>query len=86
MAWYPVDEAPSLASDHDEMLARALACLRERIETTEIALGMMPEHFTLAELQKVYEAVMAESLDPAAFRDWVLSRGWIEQTDSQNDS
>lgn len=79
--WYPVEDVPALACDHDEILATALRMLRERIETSDIALGMMPDNFTLADLQQVYEAIMFESLDAEAFRDWVLSQGWIEQTD-----
>jgi len=83
VAWYPVDEVPPLASDHDDILATALRVLRERIETSDIAMNMMSEHFTIADLQKVYEAIMAESLEGEAFRDWVLSQGWIEQTGQQ---
>jgi 8-oxo-dGTP diphosphatase len=84
--WYPVDAVPPLASDHDDILATALRMLRERIETSDIAMGMMSEHFTITDLQRIYEAIMGESLDADVFRDWVLSQGWIEQTGDFSDS
>ncbi len=80
VAWYAVDEVPKLASDHGDILAMALQCLQQRIETTDIAMRMMSDRFTLADLQGVYEAIMDEQLDADVFRDWVLGQGWIEQT------
>ena len=78
--WHPVDTVPPLASDHNDILATALRALRERIETSDLAMNMMSEHFTIADLPGVYEAIMGDSLDAEVFRDWVLSQGWIEQT------
>lgn len=78
-AWYPARDLPPLASDHNAMAERALAELQLRLETSEIALALMPDEFRLDELQGIYEAVLAETLDPEAFRDWVLSKGWIER-------
>lgn len=78
--WITVDTVNGMAGDHGEILAFAVAQLRERLETTDVALGMMGDEFRLSELQKIYEVVLGESLNPDVFRDWVLSKGWLEQT------
>jgi len=78
--WHSVNAVDNLAGDHGEILEYAVADLRERLETTEIALGMMSDEFRLLELQKIYEVVLGETLEPEAFRDWVLSKSWLEQT------
>jgi 8-oxo-dGTP diphosphatase len=80
VAWHAVSEVPALASDHSDILVMAMQCLQQRIETTDIAMSMMSDRFTIADLQGVYEAIMDEQLDADVFRDWVLGQGWIEQT------
>lgn len=85
VAWHRVDAAPELASDHSEILAVAVEVLRRRVETSDVAMNMMAEQFTLSDLQQVYEVIMGESLDADTFRDWVLAQGWIEQTGEYTD-
>lgn len=85
VSWHEVDEVPELASDHNDILAMAMQCLRQLIETTDIAMSMMSDRFTIADLQVVYEAIMDEQLNADVFRDWVLGQGWIEQTGEFND-
>lgn len=83
--WHRVDAVPELASDHADILATALVALRQQIETSDIAMGMMPEQFTLTDLRQIYEVIMGESLDAEVFREWVLAQGWIEQTGDYTD-
>lgn len=78
--WFPLSALPPLAFDHEDVIRTAYARLLERIEISDIALGMVGDRFTLSDLQQVYEVISGDTLDPEAFRDWVLSRGWIEQT------
>ena len=75
-----MSEVPALASDHSDILVMAMQCLQQLIETSDIAMSMMSDRFTIADLQGVYEAIMDEQLDADVFRDWVLGQGWIEQT------
>ena len=77
--WYPAHSLPPLAADHTDMAQRALAHLAERLEMSDIALNLVPEEFRLEELQRVYEIILGDTLQPDAFRDWVLSKGWIEK-------
>ncbi|MGA8988376.1 NUDIX hydrolase [Aeromicrobium sp.] len=71
--WFVADELPTLAFDHDEIVAYALARLRAKITYTPIAHAFLPAEFTLAELRSVHEAVLRTHLDPANFRRQALA-------------
>ena len=66
--WFPVDELPQLAFDHNEIVEYALYRLRNKVEYSRIAHSFLGEEFTLAQLREVYEAILGRSLDPANFR------------------
>ena len=65
--WFPVDKIPQLAFDHDVILRDALARLRERIHFHPIGYELLPEKFTLKELQNLYEAVLGIRFDRRNF-------------------
>ena len=66
--WYPMDELPVLAFDHADILNYALERLRNKLEYTTVGFQLLPEKFTLTELQEVYEAILAKKLDKRNFR------------------
>lgn len=66
--WFPADELPPLAFDHNLIVEYALWRLRTKMEYSRIAHAFLGETFTLAELREVHEAVLQRSLDPANFR------------------
>ncbi len=78
--WFPVDALPSLALDHREVLAYALRRLRYKLEYTAVGFQLLPERFSLSELQKVYEMILGEKLDKRNFRRRILQAGIIEET------
>ncbi len=78
--WWSVYELPGLAFDHDRILRRALERLRERIWDSAVASRLMPEKFTLTELQSTYEVILDRPLDKRNFRKKILSREVIEDT------
>lgn len=78
--WKPVESAVKLAYDHDEMTAYALERLRSKIKYTNIIQYLLPEEFTLSELQLAYEIVLGEGLDKRNFRKKVLASGMIIDT------
>ena len=67
-AWHPVDRLPSLAFDHANILKYALERLRNKLEYTTVGFQLLPEKFTLTELQAVYEAILGKKLDKRNFR------------------
>lgn len=57
-----------IAFDHGKIIEYGIERLRNKIEYTDIAFNLMPKHFTLTELQKVYEIIQGKELLAAAFR------------------
>ena len=57
LEWVNIDELPQLYSDHNRMVEKALRMMRKRISTEPISFNLLPELFTLTQLQNVYEAV-----------------------------
>ncbi|MCC5809168.1 MAG: NUDIX hydrolase [Ectothiorhodospiraceae bacterium] len=78
--WQPVNELPSLAFDHDRIVAMAHQRLAAKLDYSTIALQFMGERFTLSELQRVYEIILGEPLDKRNFRKRVGGLPCIEQT------
>ncbi len=67
-AWFPAGKRPPLAFDHDQILDAALSRLRNKLEYTTVGFQLLPRAFTLTELQRVYEAILAKRLDKRNFR------------------
>ena len=72
---------PSLAFDHDRIVADGIERARSRLEYTTLATSFVEQPFTIADLRRVYESVWAVTLHPANFRRKVLSTpGFVEST------
>jgi 8-oxo-dGTP diphosphatase len=78
--WWSVYDLPSLAFDHAAILAYALQRLRYKLEYTAVGFELLPEVFTLSELQTAYEIILGEQLDKRNFRRKILSADVIEET------
>ena len=79
-AWFPVDALPHLAFDHAEMIRAARERLQARPGCSDIAFKLLPETFTLEELQDVYEILTGAEVDKRSFCEWALSSEQIEET------
>ncbi|WP_189002589.1 NUDIX hydrolase [Deinococcus roseus] len=77
-AWFVAHDPPPLAFDHADILSRAIRRLQTRLEYANLAFEFLPEHFTLPELQEVYEAILNQKLDKRNFRKRILSQGLLE--------
>ena len=71
-AWFALSEIPQLAFDHDQILQTAIARLRRKIRYEPIGFELLPNQFTLSQLQKLYETVLDRSLDKRNFRKKIL--------------
>jgi len=66
--WFPAQDLPPLAFDHKSIVEYALDRLRNKLQYTTVGFQLLPEKFTLGELQGVYEAILAKRLDKRNFR------------------
>jgi ADP-ribose pyrophosphatase YjhB (NUDIX family) len=65
--WFSINNAPKLIFDHDKMLKHAISRLRYRTSTKPIGFELLPEKFTMRQLQKLYEAILSKKLDKRNF-------------------
>jgi 8-oxo-dGTP diphosphatase len=70
----------SLAFDHAEILGVALRRIRGKLEYTPIGFELLPEQFTLRQLQAVHETILQKRLNKDSFRRRMLSSGRLEPT------
>ena len=78
IGWFPVKRLPRLAYDHNRVAETSLQRLRSKLSYTNIAWSLLPESFTIAELQEVYEVILDRPLDRRNFRKKVLDLGLIK--------
>lgn len=80
LSWWSLDDLPSLAFDHRRIVNYALTRLRYKLEYTAVGFELLPQEFTLTELQTAYEIVLGEELDKRNFRRKILRAGVIESS------
>ena len=78
--WFSIDNIPSLAYDHNEILNDGLKFLKEKIVSTDILKALFPNGFTLPEIQKTYESILGTTFDRRNFRKKLLSMDLIVDT------
>lgn len=75
------DDRPlDLAFDHAEILGTAIKRIRGKLDYTPIGFQLLPERFTLLELQRIHEAVLGRPLNKDSFRRRILASGQLEAT------
>lgn len=79
-AWFSIHDVPSLAFDHDQIFAMGLERIRGKVRYKPIGFELLPEKFTLTQLQQVYEAILGEELDKRNFRRKVQKTGLVLET------
>ena len=79
--WFPIDEIPSLAFDHDYILRIALQRLREQLHFQPIGFELLPEKFTMKELQTLYESILGVSFDRRNFSKKMMHLGLLTELD-----
>ena len=81
LEWVDIEKIPPLYSDHREMVDKARKLMKEKIKTDPVGFRLLPELFTLTQLQRLYEAVNGEELDKRNFRKRVKEMDFIEKTE-----
>jgi 8-oxo-dGTP diphosphatase len=78
--WWSMYALPTLAFDHGDILDYALTRLRYKLEYTAVGFELLPERFTLSELQLAYEVILGEKLDRGNFRKKLRKAAVVEPT------
>ena len=83
VAWLKVDDIlrrPQLAFDHDTILRATVERLRSKVEYTSLPAFLLPEPFTLPQLQRMYEVVLGRPVDKSGFRTRMLAAQFLQET------
>lgn len=83
-SWISLDQRPELIFDHNEMVTRAIEHLRYKAALHPIGFELLPELFTIPQLQKLYEAIYNTPLDRRNFSRKLLSTDLLIDTGSKN--
>jgi hypothetical protein len=79
LRWFDINEIPSLYSDHNSVIEKALATIKTQIHTIPIGYKLLPEKFPLSELRVIYEIILGKELDRRNFQRKVMSMGYLRK-------
>lgn len=82
--WVNINELPELIFDHAEMVEKARIQMKHKASRAPIGFNMLPELFTLPQLQSLYEAIYGEVMDKRNFRKRIAEMGFIEKTEMKD--
>lgn len=86
IGWHKVSDLPALAFDHKEIIQYSMKRTRERLEICPVAYQLLPEKFTLTEMQKAYELIMGKKFDKRNFRKKAISTSGLIELDEYTKS
>jgi 8-oxo-dGTP diphosphatase len=86
VCWFSVYNLPTLAFDHAQILGYALTRLRYKLEYSAVGFQLLPEKFTLRELQDAYEIILGAKLDKGNFRSKLRKTQVVEKVDGYRDT
>lgn len=82
--WFPIEQLPELAFDHNQIVSFGLKIIKGEIQTSSIAHNLLPTTFRLSELQNVYEVILGEKIDKRNFRKKLFSLSVVESTGTKD--
>jgi len=77
--WYELENMPALIQDHTKIVQKALEALRANLDHKLVGFNLLPQNFTMGELQKLYETILNKKLLRPAFQRKMLSLGIMER-------
>lgn len=81
--WSSISQLPELIFDHSLMVAKALEELQSQIKIKPVGFELLPEKFTLVQLQDLYEAIYQRKIDKRNFRKKILSMNLLQKFDEK---
>mgnify|MGYP001765306454 CR=1 FL=1 len=81
--WFNVNELPPMMLDHDELIEDALSFLRHQLNYRPVGNNLLPEKFTMPELQKLYETILGRKLDRRNFQRKILGVGILKKLEER---
>lgn len=85
LSWHEVNSLKKLAFDHKRILDTCLQRLREKVMEQPIVFNLLPEKFSLRELQDLYEAILGVELDRRNFRKRIILKDWLVDLDEMEE-
>lgn len=82
-SWCSLEEVPSMAFDHNEILEFAKERLKRRVKRRPIGFRLLPKEFTLLQLQRLYECALGKSFDKRNFRRKILKSALVIELDKK---
>ena len=77
--WFPISALPSLAIDHADIMEVAIERLRGKVRYQPIGFELLPQYFTLTQLQKLYERILGKELNKRNFRTKILKMNILKE-------
>lgn len=78
--WFSIKTLPDLAFDHINIIKCATDRLRTKLNYSDVSFQLLPEEFTLTELQRVYEIILDRKMDKRNFRKRIMSMNILQET------
>ena len=82
--WFSFSDRPDLIFDHEEMVQHAIKRLRYQTSTKPVGFELLPEKFTMRQLQKLYEAILNEKLDKRNFISKINGLDILQKLDEKD--
>jgi 8-oxo-dGTP diphosphatase len=81
VGWFGLDDLPKLAFDHAEIVQRAHDRLRGKVRYAPVGFELLPQRFSLTQLQRLYEIILGTDIDKRNFRKKILAMDLLVETD-----
>jgi 8-oxo-dGTP diphosphatase len=81
--WFDIQKLPKLGLDHAEMIQKALEILRHSLNDALVGFNLMPETFTMNELQKLYETILGNEISRNNFQRKILDLNVLERLEKK---
>ena len=79
--WVNIEEMPKMYSDHNIMVEKARKLMQQKMMIAPVGFELLPDLFTLTQLQRLYEAVYGHEIDKRNFRKRLKDMDYIEKTE-----